>query len=566
MLKIYQNQFKKIIFLCVIISELVSIRFSFAAANPQIPDAGSVLKQIEQKPNSKPLQAPEVNEPQEETPLLKEGEKVKIREFEFKNNKIILNDELKKHLAKYIGQELTFNELKLAVASISVLYKEVGYLVQATLPQQNITSGIIQIDILEADFGKTNYLPMPNNEKPNVNQKLMMDIIYPPSKEGEPLNLNRLERGILLANDLPGAGAGVQLMAGEKAGTTDIDVKIQNKSRIQGSLTLDNFGSRMTGRDRALLSLNLQSPFGWAESIGLTTLKTDGTKYARTSFIMPVGNNGLKLGVNANYLEYEIVADEYQSAGVFGLSRGIGSLASYPIYRSRTKNLNIELNYDVKRFINKNISGTQSDYFTRIYTNAFPFDFTDQLIAEGASNDGRLIFIHGKNDHFDDAITNGYFNIAQFNFQRQQFFKYNFGVNFKINGQKSDHNLDSSQKIYLGGASGVRAYPATEAGGSNGYQYSVELQKFLPYDFTLTGFYDEGYVRQLIDGNPASGPNTYRLKGHGVTLHWDGPKRTIFEATWANREAKNPNAMPGGNDQSGKLIEDIFWLKTAINF
>jgi hemolysin activation/secretion protein len=312
----------------------------------------------------------------------------------------------------------------------------------------------------------------------------MMDIIYPPSKEGEPLNLNRLERGILLANDLPGAGAGVQLMAGEKAGTTDIDVKIQNKSRIQGSLTLDNFGSRMTGRDRAQLSLNLQSPFGWAESIGLTTLKTDGTKYARTSFIMPVGNNGLKLGVNANYLEYEIVADEYQSAGVFGRSRGIGSLASYPIYRSRTKNLNIELNYDVKRFINKNISGTQSDYFTRIYTSAFPFDFTDQLIAEGASNDGRLIFIHGKNDHFDDAITNGYFNIAQFNFQRQQFFKYNFGVNFKINGQKSDHNLDSSQKIYLGGASGVRAYPATEAGGSNGYQYSVELQKFLPYDFT----------------------------------------------------------------------------------
>ena len=238
MLKIYQNQFKKIIFLCVIISELVSIRFSFAAANPQIPDAGSVLKQIEQKPNSKPLQAPEVNEPQEETPLLKEGEKVKIREFEFKNNKIILNDELKKHLAKYIGQELTFNELKLAVASISVLYKEVGYLVQATLPQQNITSGIIQIDILEADFGKTNYLPMPNNEKPNVNQKLMMDIIYPPSKEGEPLNLNRLERGILLANDLPGAGAGVQLMAGEKAGTTDIDVKIQNKSRRQRTETV----------------------------------------------------------------------------------------------------------------------------------------------------------------------------------------------------------------------------------------------------------------------------------------------------------------------------------------
>ena len=172
-------------FLNVVFSFLAVLPFfiSTSIAAPlsiQAPDAGSVLKQIEQKSNIKPLPPPEPSEINEEAPLLKEGEKVKIIEFQFRNNKIISSEELKKHLNKYVGQELTFNELKLAVASISTLYKEIGFLAQATLPAQEITSGVIQIDILEAAFGKTQYLP--DNEKPNVNPDRIMNIIYPHQK------------------------------------------------------------------------------------------------------------------------------------------------------------------------------------------------------------------------------------------------------------------------------------------------------------------------------------------------------------------------------------------------
>lgn len=559
-----KNSFLNVVFSFFIVLPFFISTSIAAPPSIQAPDAGSVLKQIEQKSNIKPLPPPEPSEINEEAPLLKEGEKVKIIEFQFRNNKIISSEELKKHLNKYVGRELTFNELKLAVASISILYKEIGFLAQATLPPQDITSGVIQIDILEATFGKTQYLT--DNEKPHVNPDRIMNIIYPPSKENEPLDLNRLERGILLANDLPGAGAGVQLMAGDKPGSTDIGVKIQNKKRFQGSFIVDNFGSRMTGRDRALFNVSIRSPFGWADSIGLTSLKTEGTTYVRTSYLLPVGNNGLRLGVNATYLEYKVVAKEFEVAKVFGYSGGVGALATYPLYRSRTKNLNAEVSYDVKRFINKNLSGTQSDYYTRIYTAAFPFDFTDQLMFEGASNDGRLSLMHGKNEGLSDSSVEGYFNIAQINFKRQQFFKNNFGLNFTLIAQKTDHNLDSSQKMYLGGPNGVRAYPTSEAGGSEGYQYSLELQKFLPNNLTLSGFYDEGYVRQLNEGTPTVGPNSYRLKGYGISLHWDGPMQTSFDATWARRDGSNPNKTPSGMDQSGKLIEDVFWLKAAVNF
>ena len=36
------------------------------------------------------------------------------------------------------------------------------------------------------------------------------------------------------------------------------------------------------------------------------------------------------------------------------------------------------------------------------------------------------------------------------------------------NAQFSDRNLDSAERVYLGGAGGVRAYPASEGGGAQG--------------------------------------------------------------------------------------------------
>jgi hemolysin activation/secretion protein len=75
----------------------------------------------------------------------------------------------------------------------------------------------------------------------------------------------------------------------------------------------------------------------------------------------------------------------------------------------------------------------------------------------------------------------------------------------KGSGQLTDHNLDSSQKFYLGGPTGVRAYPSSEGSGSEGYLLNLELKKDLPFNLTGSIFYDEGYVRQNVDNLDASG-------------------------------------------------------------
>ena len=568
-----------LLFIYVVLSTFSS--FAYAVTTNTPTDAGDALRQIERIQEIERPKIPKLIEKKEEKPLLKEGEKVKVTSFVFKGNKIITTEELESFVKKYIGTELTFNEITQAVVSISLLYERKGYLAQATLPEQNITDGIIQVNILEAHFGGTTYLPMGNGEKPNVRESRVMDIVYPSSKVNGPLDLKRLERGILLANDLPGIGVGANLKPGQEVGHTDVEVQIENRARFNTSILADNYGSRSTGYERVLVSANLLNPLRLGDDLNTTILKTAGTEYIRLNYSLPVGNDGLRIGSNATYLEYKVITNEFKSLGPNGHSAGFGLEASYPIYRSRDKNLNLDFDYDVKAFKNNTITEVTSDYYTRIFSTSLSGDFVDQWLLDGATNNAKFVFDHGKNDlknspnyatDISNSHTHGIFNRAQLSFRRDQFLKNDYTLVIKGSGQLTDHNLDSSQKFYLGGPTGVRAYPSSEGSGSEGYLLNLELKKDLPFNFSGSIFYDEGYVRQNIDNFDASGVvinalNTYKLKGYGLEFTWRGPLKTNVIFTYAKRDGTNPNRVQDtGKDQDGTLYKDIFWLRAVASF
>ena len=568
-----------LLFTYVVLSIFSSVAYAVTTNTPT--DAGDALRQIERIQEIERPKIPKLIEKKEEKPLLKEGEKVKVTSFVFKGNKIITTEELESFVKKYIGTELTFNEITQAVVSISLLYERKGYLAQATLPEQNITDGIIQVNILEAHFGGTTYLPMGNGEKPNVRESRVMDIVYPSSKVNGPLDLKRLERGILLANDLPGIGVGANLKPGQEVGHTDVEVQIENRARFNTSILADNYGSRSTGYERVLVSANLLNPLRLGDDLNTTILKTAGTEYIRLNYSLPVGNDGLRIGSNATYLEYKVITNEFKSLGPNGHSAGFGLEASYPIYRSRDKNLNLDFDYDVKAFKNNTITEVTSDYYTRIFSTSLSGDFVDQWLLDGATNNAKFVFDHGKNDlknspnyatDISNSHTHGIFNRAQLSFRRDQFLKNDYTLVIKGSGQLTDHNLDSSQKFYLGGPTGVRAYPSSEGSGSEGYLLNLELKKDLPFNLTGSIFYDEGYVRQNVDNFDASGVvinalNTYKLKGYGLEFSWRGPLKTNVFFTYAKRDGTNPNRVQDtGKDQDGTLYKDIFWLRAVASF
>src|SRR5262249_61111880 len=65
------------------------------------------------------------------------------------------------------------------------------------------------------------------------------------------------------------------------------------------------------------------------------------------------------------------------------------------------------------------------------------------------------------------AQTNGHFSKWNASALRLQSLGQRLSAFVSLSGQKADKNLDSSEKFFLGGAYGVRAYPTGEAGGGS---------------------------------------------------------------------------------------------------
>ena len=166
--------------------------------------------------------------------------------------------------------------------------------------------------------------------------------------------------------------------------------------------------------------------------------------------------------------------------------------------------------------------------------------------------------------------TDGLFHKLRYSVSRTQVLDEVLSLSMAISGQLADRNLDASEKFYLGGPSGVRAYPVNEGSGSYGQLINLELRYRLPLGFTLSVFTDHGRV-QVNRNNSYSGAsslNSYSMKGRGVSLAWQpwrekgyGPS---LKLTYARRIGENPNPASTGLDQDGSLLRERLWLSAEL--
>ena len=114
----------------------------------------------------------------------------------------------------------------------------------------------------------------------------------------------------------------------------------------------------------------------------------------------------------------------------------------------------------------------------------------------------------------------------------------------------------------------MRAYPGSEAGGTDGQMLNLELRMRLAEGFSLTGFYDEGSVKVNHNNSYAGAPalNDYSLKGAGLALAWQGTAGLTVRAIWARRIGDNPNPTATGKDQDGSYVADRFWLTLSVPY
>ena len=560
-----------------IIPSIVPALFVFAgSATAQTPpSAGSLLQQIEQgrKPEM-PVAPPLAPAAPSQIDVAESGEKIAVvRQFVFVGNTILSEAQLGQAVSGYVDRPLTFTELRQAATAVAEHYRQAGWIVKVYIPEQKISAGTVSIRVIEAKLGATR---LEGSIPTHIASERVLAFASAQLTQGENLNMARIDRLLLTIDDVPGISAVGNLKEGAIEGETDIAIQVADTAHTFGSIDVGNAGARASGSNTITGNLFIDSPAKIGDQLTGSLSHSEGLDYVRFGYSLPLGSNGWRVRLNASNLNYAFIVPEFQAISPKGTSNVLGFEFTYPLLRARARNVYLTLGYDDKKFKNTNDLGTVSDYGLGVYSVAVNGNLTDSF-GGGGINVGSLnvatgqVNLAGSPNRISDAATthtDGGFSRLRYAISREQAVSGSVSVYGALSGQVTSDNLDSSERFYLGGANGVRAYPGSEGGGSEGNLATIELRLRFAGNQTLAGFYDWGDIKVNHNNNflGNANPNTYSLHGYGLSLAAAFGSGLSVKATWARRDSDNPSPTPTGLDQDGSLDRDRFWLQVSKSF
>lgn len=499
---------------------LISLSASAATA----PDAGQVQQGLDQQPlqlaprQSLPINLPDVPA----DPAVDAGPRLQVNGFTLEGNSALGSEELLGLLVDLSGKELSVGQLQAAANRITRRYRERGYpLARAYLPAQEIENGLVKIAVLEGRYGKIqidNPLGLGGNALTPLSSLKAGDAV-----QGQPL-----ERSLLLLQDTPGVEVKSTLRPGTSTGTTDLLVGLEQTPLISGSLDMDNYGNRFVGQYRLGGTLNLNNPLNLGDRLSLRAMGSDQNQhYSRVAYQLPLGPWATQFGVAYSDMDYELGKD-FEDLRAHGNARIASIYAIQPLVRSRDFSLFTQLQFDDKRLKDDiDLFDEKSDKHARVVTLTLNGNSRDNLLGGGVNSfalgwsQSSLTLDGAQAKRIDDtsAETRGRFHKLNPSLVRLQRLNNRLSLYTQIQGQWADGNLDSSEKLYLGGANGVRAYPQGEASGDQGWLGNIELRYAIRDTWQLSTFLDHGEVR-LNKENWSQLDNRRSLSGVGVGSLW----------------------------------------------
>jgi len=561
----------------------------------QAVDSGALQRQQQQTlPVPPPPTEPPplvVPPPAPKTPTAQSEAKIFVSAFKLTQPSALLTDSQLEHmLGKFTGRDDNFEEIDAAAALVADALHKRGYaFARVLIPRQEVSGGVVELEILPGKLYEQNGAPdiqVKPQGKTRISEKLVAATVAAPLSDPVALNTAELERGLLLLNDLPGVqGSGV-LSPGQEPGTLALGIDVREGPLFGGWVDVDDYGSRETGTDRVAADLHVYDPTGHGDAGELYLAKTSGTDSATASYTDPIGVSGLNGRLAASFLQYHVLR-EFSALDATGNSTWLSAGLSYPLLRTRESNLYWTATADYKRLLDQ-AAGTEIDSRkSEALSGGVRGDHLfgggkGSLVYLATLSGGKLDRAGNAADELQDSLTRrsqGDYAILRTTDSWLEQLNARFSLSAALQMQFATRDLDTSEKLYLGGPHGVRAYPIEEAGSDDGQILSFEARylavsspKWGGQVWTPFVLFDAGHAtlnESVWKGWNASDPNlrnSYWLKGAGVGLRAQIARVLQLELIGARKIGDNPGASATGQDADGRSETTRFWFIATFAF
>ena len=447
------------------------------------------------------------------------------------------------------GKILTLSQVGELAARITDYYQSRSYpLARAIIPAQTIAGGIVRIEVIEARYDQ---ILIGNRSR--LNDSLLQATLST-LQAGQFIGQTELDRALLLLSDIPGVLLAATLKPGRAVGTSDLLINTTPSPVVTGNLVLDNYGNRFTGRTRIGGTVNVINPLQHGDVLSVTGLSSEsGMNYGRIAYESLLNGQGTRLGSSYAALRY-VLGEPLAALKAHGTAM-VGSLwAKHPLVRSRNVSVYGQIQYDGKQLKDRiDTSGIRTDRHLDNLTLSLAGD-ARQLGGINSWNlgwtSGRVGFDNNEAQgrDADAAKTQGGFSKFNASLARLQSLSPKSALYLAFSGQRANTNLDSAEKMSVGGPSAVRAYDTGALSGDSGYFGTAELRHDLGTgesgQWQAVAFVDTAGVTVNKNVWPeVTGTNSATLSGAGVGLNWAGPNQWRAKAYIATRIGTAPKQV-----------------------
>lgn len=503
---------------------------------------------------------------------------VLIRGVNFTGNQMISSARLKGALPQ-LPAPADFATLTKISSDIQNYYRAQGYpFAQTYFPPQRSRNGILVLQIIEGHYGR---VVVENKSK--LSTALARRIVetnlcgQPGDCSGAPITSKGIQRASLILADQPGVLAAGSFQRGDAFGTSDFNMVATPDRRFQFRAGVDDFGTPSTGDWRGSIGGTANELLGHGDQLNLDFVGSGQQLWnGLASYSLLLTPSGLRGGVSGGRTHYEL-GGAFGDLNVNGYANTISAFLTYPVIRSLSSNLNIGLAYQHKS-LHDNIG--EFDYYARHILDNAVFSLNgnraDNLWG-GGFTEFSASFIYGDAHGLDaqtlasdqnpqyGLFTKGAFNKITFSADRQQSLPRSFSLFGSVTGQLASKNLASAERFYIGGPTGVRAYPVGEGSADSGVITTLELRYTIPFKplpgsiLTVASFYDNGLIRRNQDPPPGVTGNIADYAGAGLRAGLEKQNRYGLNLIWAHRLGGEDSQIEPGRD-------NYFWLQASFQY
>ncbi len=442
----------------------------------------------------------------------------------------------------FLGPGRTQNDVEHARAALEQAYNEEGYqTVAVQIPQQQVTSGIVRLEVVERPVGRLRVKGARYSAPSEIKS------LAPSLAEGKVINFNDVPADMVSLNQLADRQVTPSLHAGAQPDTFDVDLEVKEKPPLHANVELNNRRGPNTTALRVTGSVSASNLWQAGHGLGFTyqtsPQDTSEVKVFSGYYLARFrGAPGFSLMLQGTKQDSNVATLGDVAVAGRGKTIGLRAMFNLPVGAGFVQSASLGLNYKNYDDRVKLSSSASGEIVTPITYYPLEAGYSASWLGKGvitefgAGLNFNLRGAGGKTADFNNSRFRADANYVIFHadFSQQRDLPAGFQIFGKVQGQIADQPLIGHEQASGGGLGTVRGYLEAEVVGDNAVFGSLELRSpsllrsmfGKPGEWRIYGFTEGGI---LTLRNPLPDQNDrFTLASYGVGSrvqlleHFDG--------------------------------------------